>query len=1485
MNASLKTAFPSSLQPHPCTQGKSPNPSLRLLQAGGWGSLPCVKSRLATLVISFGLGCAGALAKPSASDLIDPQKFEEYKAEAVQGDARAQALLGRCYATGQGVAQNPTEAFKWFSKAADQSDARGQCGLGSCYAMGLGVAKDAAEAINWYRKAANQGDASAQANLGGCYYQGVGVEKDFAEAVKWLRKAAEQGDAGAQCGLGVCYKTGEGVEKDAAEAVKWFRKAAELGDADAQCGLGRCYDKGEGVEQDSAEAVRWYRKAADQGHAAAQFTLGVCYATGGGVTKDLAAAVEWYRKAAAQGYAGAQYNLGRCYHQGEGVAKDAAEAVKWLRLAAEQEHATAQYILGRCFYQGLGVARDEVEGYMWTLLAVRQGDTSAKQAMTLLEPRLTQAQRTEGRQRASTFKPLAGPGVALPPANREILRIVVLPFHNATGDAAWDAWRQAFPALVRMRLSGAEFTRIPGWKTIQPALVHAGWTAAGAMDAKLARRLAQELNADVVVWGSFQHLPKGWSLDARVQHLNSAAAPVELHFTSRQWLELTNSLALGLAKQLDRPIAADEQQLWKLQLTDSGKAADGLAKAIALEDLKAPAAEQEQEQAWRDVLAADPRCGFAHAALCRILRETERKDDWDKAVREFVRQQPHSCGAHFALARWLWASDDKEGAEREGREALALHPACPEALLGMFVVLSKAGRWVELTKVLEQARADHPHDPSAAVFLAAARAQGGNRKGARDLLDQMGELPEENEMVDLVLLQVACATGEIELAGRVLLRLGPQAAESAAIRDTLATFKPVVPADDGSSKPPLVRPRSFGPGELDAELNRRLTAEERKRVVDPLEITPEITAEAKRLTAGLTNDLLRAWALFAEVTRRGRGAGEGGHRTAGEALQASADPQARFLCQEYAKLYVALARAAGLDAWLVHIERCADGSVGYHDCAALFVEGRGVLVDPTWRAFGIRHEAFAVLDDVQAISHQAMQPGDGAPDQQRLWMGLKLNPEDRWTRLHFVRGMARAGECETAAAELQKVRAVGPESWDVHQAAAALEMARGRWQAALLELQRALALNLDSVAVHGDLVTVYSHLGDLAKAAEHKERVLALDRGELSQDSRRQLALNIAVMKASARASSDAPAVLTELQKQATGGDLAAQIALAQACIEAQPPRPAEAVRWLLLAAAQNDAAAQYSLGYYYLKGEGVAKDEVKAVEWCRKAAEQNHAEALYNLGACYAGGIGVAKDEAEAVKWWHQAAAQNHPEAQYNLGHCYLQGDGVEQDEVVAVNWFRKAAAQNFAPAQNSLGAYYANAKGVALDKVEAYKWLLLAAAQGDATAKESVRLLEPKLTHQQRAEGQQRASTFVPPDAPPNTVVQGALGNQPPAALLAKATGGDATTQHELGEALQTGKLGLAKDPVADAKWFRQAAAQNFAPAQNCLGVCYERGEGVPKHEVEAYKWYLLAAAQGDEKAKDNADLVELVLLPDQIADGKRRADNFKPQERTQP
>jgi TPR repeat protein len=245
-------------------------------------------------------------------------------------------------------------------------------------------------------------------------------------------------------------------------------------------------------------------------------------------------------------------------------------------------------------------------------------------------------------------------------------------------------------------------------------------------------------------------------------------------------------------------------------------------------------------------------------------------------------------------------------------------------------------------------------------------------------------------------------------------------------------------------------------------------------------------------------------------------------------------------------------------------------------------------------------------------------------------------------------------------------------------------------------------------------------------------------------------------------------------------------------------------------------------------------------VKWLRKAAEQNFALAQNNLGLCYGNGQGVAKDAVEGVKWLRKAAEQNLALAQHNLGFCYSQGQGVAKDAVEAVKWWRKAAWQNFAEALFNLGACYANGQGVVKDAVEAYKWMLLAAEQGSKTAKEFIPEVGRQLTQGQLAEGQKRARQFKPAGGTALNARQGAVDDTPLADLRAKAESGDAT-------------------------------------AQSQLGLRYERGDGVAKYEVEALKWHLVAAAQGDPKAKLNASVLELLLLPEEIAEGKRRAQDW--------
>lgn len=56
---------------------------------------------------------------------------------------------------------------------------------------------------------------------------------------------------------------------------------------------------------------------------------------------------------------------------------------------------------------------------------------------------------------------------------------------------------------------------------------------------------------------------------------------------------------------------------------------------------------------------------------------------------------------------------------------------------------------------------------------------------------------------------------------------------------------------------------------------------------------------------------------------------------------------------------------------------------------------------------------------------------------------------------------------------------------------------------------------------------------------------------------------------------------------------------------------------------------------------------------------------------------------------------------------------------------------------------------------------------------------------------------------------------------------------------------------DLEAAAKWFRVAAEQGNAGAQEKLGSMYVDGRGVPRDYKEAIKWYRLAIVQGAEYA----------------------------------
>jgi hypothetical protein len=87
----------------------------------------------------------------------------------------------------------------------------------------------------------------------------------------------------------------------------------------------------------------------------------------------------------------------------------------------------------------------------------------------------------------------------------------------------------------------------------------------------------------------------------------------------------------------------------------------------------------------------------------------------------------------------------------------------------------------------------------------------------------------------------------------------------------------------------------------------------------------------------------------------------------------------------------------------------------------------------------------------------------------------------------------------------------------------------------------------------------------------------------------------------------------------------------------------------------------------------------------------------------------------------------------------------------------------------------------------------------------------------------------------------------------LLHDAKLGQAHAQAALGDIYRKGSL-VPKDDVEAVKWYRLAAEQGDAHAQFNLGASYTGGRGVPQDDAEAVKWYRRSAEQGDSLAQFN-------------------------------
>ncbi len=498
------------------------------------------------------------------------------------------------------------------------------------------------------------------------------------------------------------------------------------------------------------------------------------------------------------------------------------------------------------------------------------------------------------------------------------LTVAVLTFEDQTGDPEAAHWRYLIRRLLATSLAEAKELRlVPATFGYSQLKLKRG----DPVRPEQARKIGELIEARRVVWGAYRRDGEKWLVTARVLNVASGQPSTEVKTASVNWYDVRDQLVDQAIRELEVKPTAAEQERMRQRGTSSASALEWYGKTLAGQEERTPRAEQEIN--IRKALAADPQYGEAYGALAAVLGSQGKFELAEEAARQAVKLSPDNAHLHLVLGFALMFQGNFAQAEKELREALRLDPDEAEAYARLGECAAQAGKPDLAVACWTKAKRLDPTDAAVHAHLGDAYAKQRDRERALQELKEAERLEPESVNAEQIIWQGYAALHEFPLAIEhldkfvALARKEGLAPRSVDEIETLGReLKARVTPHEIPASPPTVYTRQS----LEATLRKRLSPAEYKQVINPLASTPAMDRWAEELTRGATNDLDRAKRIFDALARH-LDTGESGTRTAQEVFAAWNDRAQSFCCQEYAKLYIALARAVGIRAFYVHLEK------------------------------------------------------------------------------------------------------------------------------------------------------------------------------------------------------------------------------------------------------------------------------------------------------------------------------------------------------------------------------------------------------------------------------------------------------------------------------------------------------------------------------------------------------------------------------------
>lgn len=310
------------------------------------------------------------------------------------------------------------------------------------------------------------------------------------------------------------------------------------------------------------------------------------------------------------------------------------------------------------------------------------------------------------------------------PAGRVVL---VLPFENHSGqqDLGWIS--DSFPDTLNERLSSADFLTISR-DDRQYALDHLGFPAGFHPTRATTIRIAQTLDANYVVIGSYTVNNRRISVQAQVLSINDLrmSPPIEDSNDLQRLFDVQNTIAWKITRSIDPHFNVAQQTFL---------AASGQIKLSAFENyIRGVGAATPQERIKRLQLATQQSPGYV-AALLALGKAQYLERDYDRAAATFSQIPPtdrRALEANFYLGLARFNSAHYAEAEKAFSFVASRLPL-PEVINNQAVALSRQGH--NATALFQRAAAADPKDADYHYNLAVALYRAGDIAGAQSEID------------------------------------------------------------------------------------------------------------------------------------------------------------------------------------------------------------------------------------------------------------------------------------------------------------------------------------------------------------------------------------------------------------------------------------------------------------------------------------------------------------------------------------------------------------------------------------------------------------------------------------------------------------------------------------------------------------------------------------------------------------------------------